>query len=328
MTDTSAKFELKPLTPEDLSAVVIIDMATSGESRRGYFEKRLQSAIDRPQDYVFVGVSVENRLAGYAFAKLTSGAFGQTEASASLDAIGVDPNLAQMGLGHALVGEVEAVLRRKKVATVTSQIDWLQQSVLRFMAHAGFSLAPRVVLSRPTDEVVMQLDEESDADMEEVDFSSPLGDEANALSHDKVPVRTMKDSDLAKIISIDADYSGVERSDYYARKQHENLHQSGVQVSLVAEQDSFPVGFIMARVDFGEFGHTSTEAVLDTIAVAPGFDGQGIGRALFSKLMANLGILQADTVRTEVNWDDTGLINFFSAVGFKHAQRVALIKAL
>ncbi|MCP5075574.1 MAG: GNAT family N-acetyltransferase [Rhodobacteraceae bacterium] len=326
MTDEQREILLKPLKPQDLEAVINIDTASTGTSRRGYFEKRLTAAIERPQDYVFVGLFANSKLAGFAFARLVTGAFGQSGATASLDSIGVDPNHGLQGFGHKLLEEVEAVLRKKGVTTLTSQIEWAQQKMVGFMAHEGFALAPRVVLNRGTSDIPLALDEMEQDD--ELDYSSPDGDDKNALSNDKVPVRTMSDNDLAKIILIDTANTGQDRSDYYARKQHENLHQSGVQVSLVAEQDGFPVGFVMARVDFGEFGRTSVEAVMDTIAVDPGFQGQSIGQMLMAKLMANLSNLQVETVRTEVAWDDTRLNDFFSSVGFRPAQRITLTKAM
>lgn len=328
MTDDRNDIVLKPLTPQDLEAVIALDAATGGASRRGYFEKRLAAAIERPKDYIFVGLFADGRLAGFALAMLVSGAFGKTGASAALDAIGVDPEHGLRGFGQKLLAEVETVLRHKGVTALTSQIDWSRQPMLRFMAHEGFALAPRLVLSRSTAEIALELQEEPESEIVELDYSSPDGDAANALSRDRVPVRTMAEGDLARIISIDAATTGTDRGDYYRRKQHENLHQSGVRVSLVAEQDGLPVGFIMARVDYGEFGRTSPEAVMDTIAVDPGYQGQGVGQALMAKLMANLGVLQVETVRTEVDWDDTGLIGYFSAVGFEPAQRIALRKAL
>ncbi len=325
MTDEHSDILLKALQPQDLEAVIAIDMAGTGISRRGYFEKRLTAAVEQPRDYVFVGLFVGAKLAGFAFAKLVSGAFGQSEATASLDSIGVDPAHGLQGFGHKLLEKVETVLRNKGVTTLTSQVEWARQSLVGFMAHQGFALAPRVVLSRATSEIALELEDLEEDD--EADYSSPGRDARNALSHDRVPVRSMSDKDLARIVSIDTANTGQNRSDYYARKQHENLHQSGVQVSLVGELDGLPVGFIMARVDFGEFGRTGAEAVMDTISVDPGFQGQRIGHVLMAKLMANLAILQVDTVRTEVAWDDIRLNWFFSATGFRPAQQVALTKS-
>jgi len=134
----------------------------------------------------------------------------------------------------------------------------------------------------------------------------------------------MTEIDLRKIIAIDKANTGIDRSGYYKRKLHESLHESGVRVSLVAELDGFPVGFIMARVDFGEFGHTSSEAVMDSIGVDPGFRAQGVGKALMSQLIANLSVLRVESVRTEINWNDTGLIDYFDSAGFAPAQRITL----
>ncbi len=92
--------------------------------------------------------------------------------------------------------------------------------------------------------------------------------------------------------------------------------------------DDYPVGFIMARVDFGAFGRTSTEAEMDTLGVDPGYRGQGVGRALMAQMIANLAVLRVDTIRTEIDWNDTGLITYLDAMGFGPAQRVVLVRAL
>lgn len=320
---------IKPLTPADLNQVINIDKATGGVSRRGYFEKRLEAATNRPSDYVFVGLHSDGELAGFSFAKLVSGAFGQKGMTASLDSIGVDPSYRSKGYGGQLLAAVEDILRAKGVTVLTSQIDWSQKAIPGFFAHAEFSMAPRIVLTRNTDEIAISLkDREDGIEPDGPDYSSPNGDDENALSRESVLVRTMRESDLAKIITIDKEIGGEDRSAYFARKQHESLHQSGVQVSLVAEQNGFVTGFIMARVDFGEFGRTSSEAVMDTLGVDAGFQGQGIGKALMAKLMANLHALQVDTVRTEVEWNDTVLIDYFNRTGFEPAQRIVLSKNL
>jgi ribosomal protein S18 acetylase RimI-like enzyme len=319
---------VRPLSSVDLEPVIAIDRIASGAARRGYFEKRLKAATDNPRDYVFVGAFDGKTLAGFAFAKLEHGAFGKTGASASLDAIGVEHGHGLQGIGHRLLDEVEKVLRHKGVSELNSQVDWSQVALLSFFAHSGFALSPRLVLTRASDELPHELADDPADDMAEIDFSSPDGDAANALSRDRFPVRSMSASDLPKIVAIDAASTGTDRRDYFARRQDEALNQSGIRVSLVAEQDGFVAGFIMARVDYGEFGRAGAQAVMDAIGVDQGFRGQGIGRFLMAKLMANLKALQVESVRTEVDWDDTALIGYFSAAGFGPAQRVSLTKSL
>ncbi|WP_435230735.1 hypothetical protein ACMAZE_01965 [Pseudopelagicola sp. nBUS_20] len=120
---------------------------------------------------------------------------GKAGSSASLDAIGVKQGSGLQGVGQLLLGEVESILRHKGVAQITSQLDWDQWNVLSFLAHEGFGLAPNIILTRDTSEMPQVL-EEIEAD-DEVDLSSPEGDAENALSRDRIPVRTMEERDLA-----------------------------------------------------------------------------------------------------------------------------------
>ena len=47
-----------------------------------------------------------------------------------------------------------------------------------------------------------------------------------------------------------------------------------------------------------------------------------------SQLITNLAALQVDQLRTEVEWNDTGLISYLESVGFKPAQRIVLTRNL
>ena len=127
--------------------------------------------------------------------------------------------------------------------------------------------------------------------MTDKDFSDSSGDDFEALARDRIPVRSMVEADLPAIVATDRKITGLDRSAYYRRKLDEVLRESGVRVSLVAELDGQFAGFVMARVDFGEYGRTASTAVVDTIGVNPAFAGRDVGRALLSQLTANLFFL-------------------------------------
>jgi ribosomal protein S18 acetylase RimI-like enzyme len=163
----------------------------------------------------------------------------------------------------------------------------------------------------------------------ELDFSDPSADAYDALSRDRVVVRSLEAGDLPAIAAIDRANSGEDRAGYLEHQVTEALEQSGVRVSVVAEGDnSRPVGFLMARVDFGEFGRTEPEAVIDTIGVDPLYSHHGVGQALVSQLLVNLRALQVDKVRTGVRWNDYGLLGFLESCGFRPSQRLALRKRI
>jgi len=158
----------------------------------------------------------------------------------------------------------------------------------------------------------------------QIDYSSAATGDFDTLTRDLIPVRSLHEDDLAALVAIDAKATRRNRSAYYARKLDEVMQESGVRVSLVAERDGRPVGFIMARVDFGEFGRAEPEAVIDTIGVDPDYRRHHVGSALMSQLMANLRTLRVERVRTEVNWNDFSLLAYLDRAGFLPAQRIVL----
>jgi ribosomal protein S18 acetylase RimI-like enzyme len=87
-------------------------------------------------------------------------------------------------------------------------------------------------------------------------------------------------------------------------------------------------GFVMARLDFGDFGHMEPVASIDTIGVDPAFAGAGVGKAMISQLFANLAALGVDQVETTVADTDLNLLGFLYACGFQPSARLAFDKLL
>lgn len=178
------------------------------------------------------------------------------------------------------------------------------------MAQSGFRVPERV------------------GERQEIDYSGPAEADFGPLARDRIPVRSMKEADLKAIIAIDRLITGRDRTRYFERKVADALHESDVRVSLVAELDGVPVGFIMARVDLGEFGRSEAAATMDTIGVHPDYGSRGVGRALLSQLLANLTTLRIDKVLTEVDWADRSLMGFLDRCGFKPSTRLTFDCAL
>ena len=139
---------VRPLSRTDLERVIAIDSGHVGEPRRRFFEKRLAHAKQHPEDFVHVGVIRNDLLVGFAFARILRGEFGREQAIATLDAVGVERDSREHGVGHALIDGVTEVMRKKGVHSLQSQADWTNHALLRFFDASGFGLAPRLVLER------------------------------------------------------------------------------------------------------------------------------------------------------------------------------------
>lgn len=148
-------------------------------------------------------------------------------------------------------------------------------------------------------------------------------DTLDSLASDVV-VRNLRPSDLDAVILLDAKNVGRRRDEFFRLKLKQALSDTGITVSLAAELDGAFVGFLLARVFYGEFGVTERVAVIDVIDVHPDFRRHHVATALFDQLRTNLLGLGIHVLRTEVGWDDHGLFGFFRREGFVMAQRLCL----
>jgi len=145
-----------------------------------------------------------------------------------------------------------------------------------------------------------------------------------SLEREPFLVRNLRPDDLEAVIRIDAKVTGRERSEYYRIKLAQNLAETGVKISLAAEDDDCLVGFLLARVYYGEFGSPEPAAVLEMMAVDPGFQGRGVGAALLRQLKTNLFGLGVNRLQTEVSWNNQVLMTFFHRQGFQPSHRLCL----
>jgi ribosomal protein S18 acetylase RimI-like enzyme len=148
------------------------------------------------------------------------------------------------------------------------------------------------------------------------------------LARDRIPVRAMAERDLRALVAIDRRMTGRDRFAYFQEKLAEALSDSDIRVSLVAECDGVPAGFIMARVDLGEFGRIEPVAVMDTIGVDPDYRDKGVGRALLSQLLVNLTTLRVERIRTELDWRERALLGFLDHCGFRPSQELCFDRAV
>ena len=327
--------KLRRLAPQDLDAVVDIDAQITGRSRRVYFERRLQAALRAPELNTQFAAEEDGVLEGYVLARRLEGEFGRADPALRLEVISVRPGEQGHGYGDALLGALEADARKHGILQVRTQAAWKDHAMLSFLDHAGFALGGGQVIDCEVlagrignDGQERVLAPEHHGLSAEIDHSTPQANDFEALARDHADVRSLERDDLADIVRIDRRNMGRDRGAYIGRVVDEALNDSAIRVSLVAHQDGSATGFIMAGVDFGDFGRTEPVAVIDLLGVDPGFTGAGIGSALLSQLFVNLEALRVERVATVVERDNFGLLEFFYRAGFASSQRLSFLKRL
>ena len=330
-----SKIDIRALTRQDLSAVVSIDAAIEGHSRRNYIERRLAAALREPALHAQFAAVEGDAVVGYVLARLLVGEFGRPHPGLRIEIVGVDDKVRGVGIGAQLVQALSSYGRRQGATELHTSAAWNDHDMLRWFDAMGFTLAADRWLEcqvegsayhAARDEAVGA--PEGSGPGSEIDYGAPGDNDFEKLSRDSADVRSMKPQDLQEIVRIDRAISGRDRTAYMQGKLAEAMNDSAIRVSMTARLDGAIVGYLMARADIGDFGRTESAAVIDTVGVDPEYQHRGIGRALLSQLFANLGALRVERVETSTAPRDQALLGFLFDAGFKPAQRLAFTRAI
>jgi predicted N-acetyltransferase YhbS len=143
---------LRSVNDGDLESVIALDRSHSGQSRRGFFEKRWRAMAREPEAFISLAAEQENTLVGFVLAHVLDGEFGGSETVAVLDAVGVANDRQGKGIGSSLMRGLVDRVRARGGHELRTQARWDQRGLLEYFAKAGFRLAPSVVLERSTGE--------------------------------------------------------------------------------------------------------------------------------------------------------------------------------
>lgn len=312
ITSTTAEptdIQLRPLTAQDLDAVVTLDRRITKRSRGGYFAMRLAAALRHPKQHLQLAATVPTGLVGFVLARVTGGEFGRHDEVLALEAVGVDPATQDAGVGRRMVTELEHLASGRGIRRVMTQVEWRDHAMLRFLDGAKFKLAPQLLLERGVSRMPLPPTDE------EIETPPPL-------------VRHLRADDLDMIRHIDRQLTGRDRTEYLNSKLDEALHESAIAMSLVAEDDGFVVAFATVHVDVGDFGHVEPVASLETIGVNPGFAHKGFARAILAQMIDNLAALHVERLETEVARDNFELLGFLYRFGFGASQRLPFVHTI
>jgi ribosomal protein S18 acetylase RimI-like enzyme len=130
-------------------------------------------------------------------------------------------------------------------------------------------------------------------------------------------LRPLKPRDFEAVVEIDRRITGRARRLFFEKRLEAALADSSGFVSVALEDGRGKlIGYSIARVQSGEFGEDRRAAVLDVIGVDPDSRKHRHGTRLLEALTDLVSKRGVDELRTQVDWSDGELIQFFAAAGF------------
>jgi len=130
--------KIRPLSKEDLEAIVEIDAKVLGENRKEYWEKKLQMMDDKASQVSLVA-EVQGKVLGFILGDISGWEFGVPDTIGWIDTIGVDPAYQKKGLATALAHELIKRLKAIGVRTIYTLVSWNDWDLLQFFHAMGFT---------------------------------------------------------------------------------------------------------------------------------------------------------------------------------------------
>ena len=130
--------KIRTLRKEDLDAIVEIDERVLGESRRNYWERKLELMNNKASQISLVA-ELEGKVVGFILGDISGWEFGVPETIGWIDTIGVEPAYQKKGLATSLARELVQNLKSFGVKTIYTLVSWNDWDLLQFFHAMGFS---------------------------------------------------------------------------------------------------------------------------------------------------------------------------------------------
>ena len=130
--------KIRPLSKDDLEAIVEIDERVLGESRKDYWEKKLKLTNEKSSQVSLVA-ELEGKVLGFILGDVSGWEFGVPDTIGWIDTIGVDPAYQKKGLATTLANELIKRLKVIGVRTIYTLVSWNDWNLLQFFHAMGFT---------------------------------------------------------------------------------------------------------------------------------------------------------------------------------------------
>jgi GNAT superfamily N-acetyltransferase len=141
---SSGDVDVRALEAGDLADLIRIDQRLTGRRREAYIREVVEEAMGNSGVRLSMVARVDGIAAGFVTARADFGDYGRVQPVAVLDTIGVDPDYAHRGVGHALLLQLFANLNALNVDRVETVVARENFELLGFFYDISFEQSQRL----------------------------------------------------------------------------------------------------------------------------------------------------------------------------------------
>jgi len=138
--------QFRPLTADDVDAIIEIDEKIVRRKRTPRFREQLCSQLEKHGEESFGALTAEGQLLGYVIAETKVYIYGSDDLSAWIILLGIDPDFQDEGIGTALVKQVISFFTEKGVKVIRTVTAWDWGDLVEFFSSVGFKLSEYLTL--------------------------------------------------------------------------------------------------------------------------------------------------------------------------------------
>lgn len=132
-----SKVTIRPMTIEDVDAIVEIDRKVVGKPRPEYWKKLIAEHPQNP--YASLVAELNGKVIGFVVGEVSGWEFGVPDNIGWLTIIGVDPDYQHRGVARRLSQEFVKNLKAIGVKVIYTLVNWNEWDLLKFFREMGFT---------------------------------------------------------------------------------------------------------------------------------------------------------------------------------------------
>ena len=133
------QISIRPMTLNDLDAIVEIDRKVLGKTRHDFWKKRMELIGASRYPHSCLVAESEGKVIGFILGEVSGWEFGVPDTIGWINTIGVDPAYQHRGVAKRLGEEFIKNVKAIGVSLVYTLVSWNDWDLLKFFRAMGFA---------------------------------------------------------------------------------------------------------------------------------------------------------------------------------------------